>query len=203
MKITVNKCPRTGKLFECDKKYAEHEEKIRQSDAKIHHMQKVKDEFATWLKEEKEKITAVDMLAPWLLKNQRMIMDVCTVSGNSLGDYTFYATDEFVRIDFERVHYSPLVSNSHSCPKGGVTNWGRDKNLPTGYPGWSGRVTGSLTRASKHMHSYPYSRFLNMVSIKTGTGGGGNDGWGYDVKIFLDDWPGLAQQVLFEKLKGC
>jgi hypothetical protein len=33
-----------------------------------------------------------------------------------------------------------MVSNSHSAPLDGVSNWGGKDGLPTVYPGWTGRV---------------------------------------------------------------
>jgi len=52
------------------------------------------------------------------------------------------------------------------------------------------------------MGSYPYDSIGKFVGLKTGSGGGGNEDWGYDVSIFLDDWPGLNQQwadMIFEQ----
>jgi hypothetical protein len=52
------------------------------------------------------------------------------------------------------------------------------------------------------MHSYPYSNILALLKIRTGSGGGGNDDWSSDVKIFLADWPILAESLTFNKLAG-
>ena len=50
---------------------------------------------------------------------------------------------EFTKFD---LRWSDEVSNSHSCPVGGVENWGGRVKMPDGtdaprgYPGWTGRV---------------------------------------------------------------
>lgn len=38
------------------------------------------------------------------------------------------------------VSYQSIISNSHNCPKNGMTNWHHDANKPSGYPGWEGRI---------------------------------------------------------------
>lgn len=209
MKITVNKCPYTGELFESDKKYASHMSAMRRQRAADRAEKKKHDDFENWLAIEKEKIIHVEMIAPWILENQRDLMDfrnagITPIFGFSNFDRRqFYRTDEFIKLELISLRYSHSVSNSHSCPYNGTTNWGgRNKDAPRGYPGWTGRVNGNCKRASNHSHKYPFSDILNIVGVHTGTGGGGNDDWGYHVDIFLADWPGLSQQLMFEKLKG-
>jgi hypothetical protein len=97
------------------------------------------------------------------------------------------------------------VSNSHSCPRGGVTNWGsRDKDRPTGYPGWRGRVW-LLYRNDKSTRISPFFSVNAPASgLHTGTGGYGlYDGteWnydfgypcGYDCEIFESDHPEIEK----------
>lgn len=200
MKVTVNKCPDTGKLFEDDKEYKTHRDKMRREKLAAAKDKKVKDTFFHWLAEEKKLITSVDMIPAWFLKNQRIIMDAFNVGCRGTGHNGFWVkfkdTDEFTKFKITGVYYSRSVSNSHSCPRNGVTNWGGQRvGAPNGYPGWSVRVAGSLFRLPKDGSEYPYGDALNLIGIHTGTGGGGNESWGYDAKIFLDDWSGLKAQV--------
>ncbi len=75
MKVTVNKCPDTGVLIEDDAEYKRHRAKvISQKNADVR-VRKVKDTFWAWLASEKLKITTIDMIAPWFIENQRVIMD--------------------------------------------------------------------------------------------------------------------------------
>ena len=204
MKVTVNKCRFTGQLFENDKEYANHLQRIRRQHKAAREAGAIKNDFASWLAAEKDKLRSPSELCSWLLENQVFLMKSCNALGvHSWSSDKFYPeTDKFTKIEFERVpDFQPNLSNSHSCPKGGVHNWcGKTPGAPTGYPGWGGYVRGTLTRAKKHMSSYPYSAIFNLVDIHTGTGGGGNEHWGYDVKIFAADWPTLGEEETYKRL---
>ena len=142
------------------------------------------------------------MIGPWVLANQKKLMIACNAFKLHSWDRDRFHidTDEFTKFDIS-VKYSSHVTNSHSCPKGGVQNWcAKDPSKPTGYPGWSGRISGVLVRSKKNMSSYPYSNICKLLDLHTGTGGGGNAEWGYDLKIFADDWPVMAQSVTFARL---
>jgi hypothetical protein len=206
MKIEVYKCRFTGTLFELGQKkeYIKHLKELRKNMKADREYQRIRNTFDKWLAEEKEKIVHVDMIAPWLLKNQQYLMKSCNAMDCHawLSDNFFPATDEFTKIEMT-ARYSPSVSNTHSCPHNGVTNWGgRVKGAPTGYPGFKINVSGTLKRAKKHMSAYPYSAIFKLVRIHATAGGGGNENWSYCGEIFLADWPGLGQQLLADKLRG-
>lgn len=209
--ILVYKCPRTGKLFEEQTAYRNHLAKLARARRKVKQENYIKNTFFDWLDDQRtNKVMSINDIPQWLLDNQRTIMDaVNAIPGRwtGFGD-KFYDDDLFTAIRFERPYWSTLVSNSHSCPKGGVQNWGSKGTFadgtpkPTGYPGWSLRVAGSLQRHKKNMSSYPASSLFNIVGIHTGTGGGGNESFGWDSKIFAEEWPGAAAGVVFQKLAG-
>ena len=205
MRIEVYKCPFTGNIFEKkDKdKYIKHLEKLRANMKEDREYKKIKDKFDGWLAAEKEKITHIDMIVPWIIENQRYLMKAYNaVDPSSNWDGKFHpATDKFTKLKLT-ANYDPSVSNTHTCPHNGVTNWGgRVVGAPRGYPGWHGHIEGSFFR-KKDKHRYPISALFKLLRLNTGTGGGGNEEWGYSVEIFLADWPGLAQQLTFEKLRG-
>ena len=213
MRVQVRKCRFTGKIFEEKdlKKYAIHLRNLRAERAEKRKLDKVRTTFTAWLNREKKKILHPEDIPAWFLKNQRRIMDAVTAGFGNRGfdKGRFYATDEFTKFQFETIRYSPYVSNTHVCPEGGVTNWGSEDGLPTGYKGWATHANGTLKRNKNHQGDYPYSSALNAVGLKTGSGGGGNESWGYGVSIFLDDWPGLKHTVdlmerdqIVAKLKG-
>jgi hypothetical protein len=210
MRVQVRKCRFTGKIFEEKdlKKYAIHLRNLRAERAEKRKLDKVRATFTSWLNREKKKILHPEDIPAWFLKNQRKIMDAVN-AGFGDRDEKFYPTDEFTKFSFEKARYSRLTSNTHVCPKGGVTNWSVEDDKPKGYPGWSVHVNGTLKRSKNHLGSYPYPAALNAVGLKTGSGGGGNESWGYGVSIFLADWPGLQQTILemecdqiVDKLKG-
>jgi len=214
MKVQVHKCRITGKLFE-DKdraKYILHLKAMRTKQKELRLHEKIRKEFAVWLAKERSEIYDPNDIIPWFMKNQRYIMDAANAlkfPDDKKYQRGFHPDDKFTDIEL-RIKYSPCVSNSHQCPDNGITNWCAKNPGVTSYPGWEGYINGTLVRPSKYNWSYPYSEALEIVGLKTGTGGGGNDSWNYggndswnyDVKVFLDDWPGLGQILVVNKLKG-
>lgn len=207
MRVQVHKCRVTGKIFEeKDRaKYILHLKTTRanQKEERLH--KKIRNEFAVWLKKERSEIYDPEDIIPWFLKNQRYIMDAANAIKFTNDDKRwrrgFHPDDKFTKIEL-KVKYNYFVSNSHQCPDNGVTNWCAKNPGVTSYPGWEGSIKGTLERPKKYDGNYPYSEALEVVGLKTGSGGGGNQGWQYDVKIFLADWPGLGQILTVNKLKG-
>ncbi len=206
MKIEAWKSEHTGEIFEREAEYKKH---MRAENAAIR-KQKTYDDakavFFNWMAKEKEELITVDMIVPWILKNQKALMEGFNKFGKGYGwggnDKFHPETDKITKIVLD-VKYSPKVSNSHSCPRGGVTNWcAKNPHLPTSYPGFAGRLEGVLKRDNRHMGQYPMGDFLDMIGLRQGTGGGGNDRWGWDTKLFLDDWVGLSQTVMVDIIKG-
>lgn len=202
MKIQVYKCPWTGKIFEFSKrdKYIKHLSEIRVKNREAWKGRHAKRTFSDWLASEKSRIKNVSEIPQWIMDNQEYMMNAYNGIHSKEFDGHFYtATDKFVGIRFGSIHYTDSASNSHNAPHTGVTNWGSKADLPVGYPGWVGSITGSLNRDKKHNHSYPYGSFLRMLGLKTGGGGGGNERWSYSVTVFLDDWPGLSHECAIIK----
>ena len=118
------------------------------------------------------------------------------------------------------VVWSNKVSNSHSAPRGYKTNFMRDENKPTSYPGWVGRVWIRFRNSPEFMR---LSDMMGINGIHPGTGGSGayggpwdkishtsylsgvhyNDGphcYSWDTKIFDFDWPTVdTGKILKEK----
>ena len=110
------------------------------------------------------------------------------------------------------------VSNSHYAPINGETNWSRkENNVPTGYPGWQGRV---WIRFNKYPNGFASDHFPATLTYP-GTGGAGayNGPWSaicsawwnthlddrksikypepecfsWDYRFFDSDWPMLME----------
>lgn len=115
------------------------------------------------------------------------------------------------------LRWSDSVGNSHSCPVGGVRNWGGREKMPDGspaprgYPGWQGHIEWLVEWPKEFDGIYIGSELFSKGSFNsgrqrahTGTGGGAgghfNKEFGtwcqkpaYDFRIYASDWPGLAR----------
>jgi hypothetical protein len=99
------------------------------------------------------------------------------------------------------------VSNSHGAPIGKKTNWSRqNKNYPTSFFGWSGRIKGSLINyksTKKHMESVSDVLFNNYTGgtgfrgfhTTSGCPGSivGDNPMDIGFYFFLEDFPKLAE----------
>lgn len=207
MKIQVQKCRFTGKLFEDKKEFTKHLRTLRKDMKAAREDKRLKEEFNDWIIAEKEKITDVDMIAPWILENQQKLMRACNIMHHFSFGAKFYQGDEFTKIEIE-TYYNPNLSNTHSCPKNGILNWwckdvdDNGNKLPRGYPGYNGNIRSTLKRIKKHDNSYPSDSLFKFIGLHPGSGGGGNDNTRYGISIYLADWSGLAEAKSFEILKG-
>jgi hypothetical protein len=121
-----------------------------------------------------------------------------------------------------QITHSDSVSNSHSNPVEGVSNFSRHKDKPTGYPGWNGRVW--IRYASDEGYGFGNDA-LRQTLTHTGTGGyGGYSGpweqvmsarfrryqrqygpktypdikaYSWDYRLYDMDWPLITE--LYEK----
>lgn len=90
------------------------------------------------------------------------------------------------------------ISNSHSCPLNGFTNWsGQNIAIPKSYPGFDGRIHITMT------HDLPSSmcNTFKSTGINTESGGGSARKLSYNMKLFLEDWPAIQKRFLIESIK--
>jgi hypothetical protein len=198
-KITAYKCPFTNKLFDTRRKYRNHLLKLRKQKAEQRARRKVA-RIAKQIRDEKlERIHSA-------LAGVRTIKELEQAFIDLYGEMMEYHAKRkgyrMVAFDLFSIRYSNRVSNTHSCPRGGVQNFSCDDDKPRGYPGFTGRIEYTVIEPK---HTDPFWHVSDAVSyfgVKTGTGGGrgdcpetGGKRYYYDVKIFLDDFPGLASHV--------
>ena len=112
------------------------------------------------------------------------------------------------------LRWSDMVSNSHSCPVGGVQCWSSreaEDGRPRGYPGWQGRIDWLVEWPKEFDGIYLGSDLFSRGTFQsgrqrahTGTGGGAGghfnkefNTWcqrpSYDFRIYASDWPGMAR----------
>ena len=197
MKIEAFKCVDTGKLFEFEAEYRAHRTRYLRAQAKTRAKEQARAAAIAEVAALKAEVTEVEQLPGWLLRNYAKLMKACkTIHGARVLPAGKLA-EHPPEILSMQLMFSDLVSNSHSAPKSGVTNWYRDKALPLGYPGYRGQVTWSDNKRRSDQH-LARSEMLDLIGVHTGTGGGGT----FECRIYIDDWPGLRQGLLFETLTG-
>jgi hypothetical protein len=194
--VKMFKCLETGKLFTTKSQAIKSANKAKAA----RELAEEKAKLALATKEEKEK------LRNYIRLNLQNISD--------LSDMLVQKAKEFYDIDIEnlsiRLYFSERVSNSYSCPINGVTNYcDKDRDKPTGYPGWAGRIRASvkipkslLSNIDPFLDSANDILFNNYNSCFTGfhTGSGcpGSVNRDYDMDIsfylFLEDFPLLQEK---------
>ena len=225
--ITAYKCDEDGKIFEDKSKYTAHLRKLarhRNVQRKLKIAEAAKD--ALWA-ELYEREQSIEDWFQMVIDNQHLFWaeaaegdggwrdwdQVGKKSGRGKNAITI-PVPKVLKIE-HRMSWSDHVSNSHSCPVGGVTNFSQSynrqqgKNLPEGYPGWQGRVDWIVEWPKELEGMYLGSDLFSKGTFHTGrqrahTGTGGGAGghmnkefntWcqrpGYEFKIYASDWPGL------------
>lgn len=196
-------CPWTNELYLTKKTYVKHLNTLRvnrmhRRAREIRHRKKLED---LWNQ------PSFDKIINWIELNPDVFWKIGSgmdINVNWRNDRWNAIRDKFeIKITHLSLDYSDSVSNSHSCPHNGMTNWGGDKLLkdgtpaPTGYPGYRGRIEWEFTT---DIPGFCSDLFRN-TRIHTGSGGGGALRGSYEVRFFLDDWPGIKQAVEEERLK--
>lgn len=222
--ITAYKSDTDGKIFEDKVKYQRHLRKlarVRRERQRIEVDANLKDSIWTGLYECEQ---SIEQWRDMIIANQDLFW-----AEAAQGDWHDWSIVGKTRrgvacpvprlLEFTefRLAWNDSVSNSHSCPVGGVTNFGQSynrqqgKNLPEGYPGWQGRVEWIVAWPREWDGVYLGGDLFSRGTFQsgrqrahTGTGGGGGMRWsekhgchvmshGYDFRIFAADWPGLTR----------
>jgi uncharacterized C2H2 Zn-finger protein len=196
---TAFKCPWTNKIFSTKKSYVTHLKVLRED--RIH--RNIRNRIKQKMFDELTNQDSFEKIIQWIETHPEFFFDRI-VHNDHLGrrDSREHLRDKFwIKMTYLDVSWSETVSNSHSCPRGGVTCWSSHEakdGRPRGYPGWDGRIEFQLS----HDLGFGNDIFRN-IGIHTGTGGGIRENrYGYDVKFFASDWPALEKSVLFDILKN-
>ena len=222
--ILVWKSDEDGKIFEDKKKYQNHLRKlarVRRERRRIEVDEALKDSIWAGLYECEQ---SIEQWRDMVIANQDLFW--AEAAAGDKHDWSIVGKTykkvvcpiprllEFTTFD---MRWSDSVSNSHSCPHNGVTNFSQSynrqqgKNLPEGYPGWRGRADWIVAWPKEWDGYYLGSDLFSHGTFRTGrqrahtgTGGGGGLRYsekhgchvmscGYDLKIFAADWPGMAR----------
>jgi hypothetical protein len=222
--ITAYKSDADGKIFEDKSKYTAHLRKLarhRNAQKKLQLAEAVKD--AAWA-ELYEREQSIDDWCQMVIDNQHLFWAEaaagdpydwdCVGKKHGRGKNAMVVpAPKLLKITHD-LRWSDMVSNSHSCPVGGVTCWSSreaEDGRPRGYPGWQGRIDW-LVEWPQELDGYflggdLFSRGTfrsGRQRAHTGSGGGGCghmnkefNTWcqrpGYDFRIYASDWPGMAR----------
>jgi hypothetical protein len=190
-------CPWTGKIVANKQTYIKHLRELRAT--RMHRRAR----RLRWqrLGEDLWNQTSFENVVRWVELHPEWFLNNAQKQGfqNDRVHYDAIRSDFSIEINYLDLRWSESVSNSHSCPHNGVTNWGgRNENAPRGYPGWTGRIEYCLS------HELPgFGDIMQGTRIHTGSGTvDGGIHFRYEVKFFADDWPGLSKGRVWETLKG-
>jgi len=227
--ITAYKCDADGKIFEDKSKYTAHLRKLarhRNAQRRLKIAEAEKD--AAWA-ELYEREQSIDDWFQMVIDNQHLFWAEaaegdphdweCVGKKYGRGKNAVVVPVPRVLKIVHSMTWSDSVSNSHSCPHDGVTNWGgRVEGAPRGYPGWTGRVDWVVEWPRELEGMYLGSDLFSKGTFRTGrqrahtgTGGGGGgrmskefNTWvqcpGYQFDIFASDWPGLTRYYQKRKM---
>ena len=200
-KITVRKCPFTKKLYETRSGYRRHLLKLRKER---------NAERSIWLtqREARNKALAALGKVTTISELKKVVMEQYTnmmVASWGTDTKKIIVARKIRMVDFDltKLRYEERASNTHACPRSGVTNWGcTDEDGPRGYPGFTGRINYALV-VPKGFDGWfaDFSDTLKQFGVHTGSGGAGNIGpkgsdmYSYDVRVFVDDFSGLDAHV--------
>jgi len=214
--VLVWQCPNTGKLFDSKGQYVKYVKATAKSRLEQRKEQAKRKVLFHWHEEFRAREQSIEGMLEAVIQEQEWFWRLARIRSTDFQRGKLVLPDP-VLVEFTevRLQYSDSVSNSHSRPLNGVTNWGGRKThkdgtpLPRGYPGWRGRLEWRVKWPEKYNGSYPGTSLFAGSCIHTGTGGGGGylEGhahFGYDVSIFEDDWPGLKtyreKQIFWDHL---
>lgn len=206
-----------GRLFRDKTEYQKHIRRLARNRREARKREQERQAIDAKWTEFYEREMDISEWPQFVIDNQDMFWDELYRPGSDYGPGGFRYQKGLPRprlLEFTafNLHWSDRVSNSHHRPHNGVENWcAQNKNKPTGYPGWEGRIEWIVAWPQKFDGHYPGSDIFSRGSFSTGrqrahtgTGGGGHMSYsrkykchvqtfGYDFRLYADDWPGMAR----------
>lgn len=177
-RILAYKCKGCSSLFEDEKDYRSHIRKEAAANRAWRKETQKQEEWAAFLAEPTF-CSSFEEIGKWFVDNGERIIKKCS-ENRSWDRAAWRPGDGIISIEFSRMTWS------ESCGA---------KNLPTGYPGWTGFV-----RIAMSPKFNLGCDVFKETAVHTGSGGGGGGGkYDYQVTIFAEEFLAL---FTMEKLKG-
>lgn len=225
MQIIAWKCEKDGKIFEDKHKYQLHLRKLARHNLAQRKLKIAEAEADAVWAELYEREQSIDDWMQMVIDEQHLFWAEAAkgdwhdwqVVGKKDGRGKNAITIPMPKVlkITHSLRWSDTVSNSHSCPHDGVTNFDTraeyNKGKPTSYPGWTGHIEWLVEWPKELEGMYLGSDLFSKGTFSTGrqrahtgTGGGGGghfnkefNTWcqrpGYDFRIYASDWPGLTR----------
>lgn len=201
--VLVWKSDQDGKLFEDKTKYQKHLRKLagfRLQERKVAAAKVNRESFF----DKMGQVSSIVDLETFIKDNWDWFFFNGVQSNCWRRAATHVKKHEHVEVKFTDMFRNEIVSNSHSHPRTGFSNWSGEPDRPRGYPGWQGNIQIRVRTPQEKYKGKLYSvdgfgsGYFEDTPINTGSGGGGSETNGitryrYDVKLFADDFPGLAR----------
>lgn len=198
--IQAYKSDADGKVFEHKTDYTKHMRKLAAHRRYLKNIQRVEDERLEFFKSMGE-VSDFAGLHDFIVNNWKWFF-MNGVKHNAWQHNTKKMPEfhQLNKLDIRIDGWREQLSNSHSCPRGGVQNWGSKPGKPTGYPGWYGYIEIIVGReVSKNINKKYYfegwgSDYFKETLINTGSGGAGGQTehsqlYSYDIKLWAADFP--------------
>lgn len=223
-RIQAWKCPHTGALFEEERTYRNHLKQLSRERIAKRKWSKLQDSIIDVVKGA-QRVASAQELVDYIIKHQKEFITFGIFNEFFDRGKLKEAMEKGYDIQFPRIRelristsWNDEVSNSHCCPRNGVTNWCRNKkDKPRGYPGWHGRIAMSyfsdnyhvtIKKPNKKTFAHIEGPSVSDMGSSFGSSGslcGINTGGGTrnecSVSLFQDDFPVMAEAVTFALLK--
>lgn len=202
-KITVRECPKTGKFFKSDASYRIHIRALRKTTNTDRATIRYRKTLTKKIRNEVNKLKNIDEIETYV---GRLFGDILIAHSRSKNPKVHKILQKTKLTNFSLdVSYQDMASNTHACPRNGVKNWGCEKTIPCGYPGFTGTIKYTVKNNPEDNKDlgHLWSRIndaLGYVGIHTGSGGGRSNGYEYSVTLFISDFEGLRKTVFKNKL---
>ena len=191
-RVLVWKSDADGKLFEDKSKYQKHLRKLAARRAAERKIAAYETDLELFF-DSMGQVASFDELQQFIKDNWARFRTNCHKNGSWRKRSFAKNDDQLISLELTGFFFKQDLSNSHSCPRDGVQNFDRrsehNKGKPTGYPGWSGRISYSVTNSTGFGSDY-----FSNTPICTGSGGGGDQRLSYELKLWAADFP-----VMWEK----
>lgn len=189
--VKVYICPETGK--KCSSR----------AEAELSAAAAIKAKEDAVIAEEQRKLAEKSNLEKkdWIRLNATNVSEIESLIVQKAKEFWGFDCDIKIKVSFGQ------VSNSHGAPFSKKTNWsGGDKNYPTSFLGWSGRVVGSIKNYKKTKYgmdsvgsllfnNYTGNTGFRGFHISSGCPGDAEGKYPMDIGFyfFLEDFPKLAE----------